>query len=163
ALSFYPVLEGLMAGSNALVAFPLLALVLVALRAGCEMRAGALLGVLCYRPQLAIAPRVVLAARRRWPGVAGAAPRGGGGGVGGGATLLAALCLGPRVVVDWLALGPLLSHMIFEKGMPTPIFSSIYALVLLPLGPERFALGMWVATAAAVALLLVTILAWRGP
>ncbi len=157
ALSFYPVLEGLMAGSNALLAFPLFALVLVALRAGHELRAGALLGVLCYRPQLAIAPLAVLAARRRWRVVAGAAL------VGGGATLLAAVCLGPRVLLDWLALGPLLSHMIFEKGMPTPIFSSIYALVLLPLGPERFALGMSVATLAAVALLVVTIRAWRGP
>src|SRR2546427_436926 len=66
SLSFYPVLEGLMAGSNSLFELPVFALILLSLRSGHEARAGALLGLQLYRPQLALVPLIVFAVKRRW-------------------------------------------------------------------------------------------------
>ena len=157
SLSFYPVLEALMAGSNSLLAVPIFALVLVALRAGREASAGALLGLLFFRPQLGIAPLLVFTAKRRWRVVVGAAAV--------GAVWVAAsvLFIGRRTLLDFLALGPLLSRMIFEPGMPTALFCSIYAFFLLPLGPEHFGLAMAMATVASVGLLALVLWVWRGP
>lgn len=157
SLSFYPVLEGLMAGSNSLLAVPIFALMLGALRAGRETSAGALLGLLFYRPQLALAPLVVFAAKRRWRLIAGAA------GVGAVWVVLGAFLVGRHTLLDFLALGPLLSRMMFEKGMPAALFCSIYALFLLPLGPSRFALGMAAGSLASLALVAIVLWVWRGP
>ena len=157
SLSFYPVLEGLMAGSNALLAVPIFALMLVALRTGREASAGALLGLLLYRPQLALAPLVVFAAKRRWRVVTGAAA------VGAAWAAATALLIGWRTLFDFLALGPLLGRMIFEPGMPSALFCSIYALFLLPLGPGRFDLAMAAGTAASLGLLGLVLWVWRGP
>src|SRR5207247_2496582 len=84
------------------------------------------------RPPLGLAPLGVFAAERRWRVVAGAAA------VGAAWAAATALLIGWRTLFDFLALGPLLSRMIFEPGMPSALFCSIYALFLLPLGPGRF-------------------------
>src|SRR5438094_683196 len=157
SLSFYPILEGLMAGSNSLLAVPIFALVLIALRAGREASAGALLGLLFYRPQLALAPVIVFAAKRRWRVIAGAAA------VGAGWAAASVLFVGWRTPRDFLALGPLLSRMIFEPGMPSALFCSIYAFFLLPLGPARFGLAMALGSVVSLGLLALVLWVWRGP
>ncbi len=157
SLSFYPILEGLMAGSNSLLAVPIFALVLVALRAGREASAGALLGLLFYRPQLALAPVVVFAAKGRWRVIAAAAA------VGAGWAAASVLFVGWRTPRDFLALGPLLSRMIFEPGMPSSLFCSIYAFFLLPLGPARFGLAMALGSVVSLGLLALVLWVWRGP
>src|SRR5207247_480510 len=73
SLSFYPVLEGLMAGNNSLWSLPIFALMYRALRVGNDATAGALLGLQLYRPQLAVVPWVVFAAKPRRRTLVGAA------------------------------------------------------------------------------------------
>src|SRR5436309_2829392 len=153
SLSFYPVLEGLMAGSNSLIELPIFALILLSLRSGHEVRAGALLGLQLYRPQLALVPLAVFAVKRRWRILSGFA------GVG-AVWMLLSLLVAPHALLDWLALGPLLSRMIFEKGMPSALFASVYALFLLPLGPEHFAIAVAAGTLVSLALLATLLRVW---
>jgi len=157
SLSFYPVLEGLMAGSNSLCSLPIFALMYRALRAGNDTTAGALLGLQLYRPQLAVAPLIVFAAKRRWRILAGTA------GVGAVWLLLSTLCIGRWAILDWLALGPALNRMIFEPGMPYALLSSVSALFLLPLGPQHLGAGMAAGALASVGLLAVLLTLWAGP
>jgi glycosyl transferase family 87 len=156
SLSFYPVLEGLIAGSNSFLSLPLFALMLRSLRAGREVPAGMLLGLQLYRPQLALAPLLVFAVKRRWRILAGFAAVG-------FAWMLLTLVVGPHALVDWLALAPQLSRMIFEPGMPSALFASVYALFLLPLGPEHFRLGMAAGTLVSLVLLGILLRLWAGP
>ena len=157
SLSFYPVLEGLMAGSNSLWSLPIFALMYRALRAGNDATAGALLGLQLYRPQLAVAPLIVFAAKRRWRTLAGTA------GVGAAWVLLSTLCIGRWAIFDWFALGPALNRMIFEPGMPYALLSSVSALFLLPLGPQHLGAGMAAGALASVGLLAVLLTLWGGP
>jgi len=157
SLSFYPVLEGLMAGSNSLWSLPIFALMYRALRAGNDATAGALLGLQLYRPQLAVAPLIVFAAKRRWRILAGTA------GVGVAWVLASTFCVGRWAILDWLSLGPTLNRMIFEPGMPYALLSSVSALFLLPLGPEHLDAGMAAGALASVALLAVLLTVWAGP
>jgi len=157
SLSFYPVLEGLMAGNDSLIALPIFALTYRALRAGNEATAGALLGLQFYRPQLAVAPLILFAAKGRWRILTAAAA------VGAGWGLLSALCVGPRALLDWLALAPELNRMIFEPGMPHALLSSVSALFLLPLGPQHLGAGMVAGTVASLGLLALLLRIWAGP
>jgi alpha-1,2-mannosyltransferase len=157
SLSFYPVLEGLMAGTNSLLSLLLFALMYRALRAGNDTTAGALLGLQLYRPQLAVAPLIVFAAKRRWRILAGAAW------LGAAWVLLSTLCVGRRAILDWLALGPALNRMIFEPGMPYALLSSVSALFLLPLGPQHLGAGMAAGALASIGLLAVLLKIWAGP
>ena len=157
SLSFYPVLEGLMAGSNSLWSLPIFALMYRSLRAGNDAAAGALLGLQLYRPQLAVAPLIVFAAKRRWRILAGTA------GVGAAWVLLTTLFIGQWAILDWLALGPALNRMIFEPGMPYALLSSVSALFLLPLGPGHVGAGMAAGALASLGLLAVLLKVWAGP
>jgi len=157
SLSFYPVLEGLMAGNDSLIALPIFALTYRALRAGNEATAGALLGLQFYRPQLAVAPLILFAAKGRWRILTAAAA------VGAAWGLLSALCVGPRALLDWLALAPELNRMIFEPGMPHALLSSVSALFLLPLGPQHLGAGMVAGTVASLGLLALLLRIWAGP
>src|SRR5207244_11191309 len=122
ALSFAPVLEGLAAGSNSIVSLPIFAAVLAALGTGRDATAGMLLGLQLFRPQLLLAPLVLLAWKRRWRALAGFV------------AVATVLCVASVVLVApgslraWLALVPLLSRMIFEPGVPTALFSSVHAI-----------------------------------
>ena len=66
SLSFFPVVEGLMAGSNQLVSVLLLTGVFLLLKRGHDVPAGTVLGLQLFKPQLAIAILVVLLVKRRW-------------------------------------------------------------------------------------------------
>src|SRR2546427_7749738 len=157
SLSFYPVLEGLMAGNNSLWSLPIFALMYRALRLGNDATAGALLGLQLYRPQLAVAPLIVFAAKRRWRFLAGTA------GAGAVWVLLSTLCMGRWAILDWLALGPALNRMIFEPGMPYALLSSVSALFLLRLAPQHLGAGMAAGALASVGLLAVLLTLWAGP
>jgi hypothetical protein len=157
ALSFTPILEGLAAGSNALLSLPIFAATFVAFRARRETLAGALLGLQLFRPQLLLAPLVLLAWKRRWRALAGFVAV---------ALMLAGLAVlfvDPHSLLAWLSLLPLLSRMMFEPGMPTPIFSSVHALFLLPLGERHLGLGLAAGMAAAVLILAALLALWSGP
>jgi hypothetical protein len=155
-LSFAPVLEGLAAGSNSIVSLPIFAGALSALAAGRDGTAGALLGLQLFRPQLLVAPLVLLAWKRRWRALAGFAA------VGAVLSASAVVFVEPRSLEKWFALIPLLSRIMFEPGMPTALLSSVYAIFLLPLGPAHFQLGAIAGTAAAVALLCVVLRLFSG-
>ncbi len=157
ALSFTPVLEGLAAGSNSIVSLPIFAATLVALRSEREILAGGLLGLQTFRPQLLLATLVLLAWKRRWRVIGGFAA------VASVLVALAVVFVARRSMLDWAELFPLLSRMMFEPGMPTPLFSSVHALFLLPLGPQHLALGLAAGSAAAATLLGLLLTLWAGP
>ena len=157
SLSFYPVLEGLMAGNNSLWSLPIFALMYRALRVGNDATAGALLGLQLYRPQLAVAPLVVFAAKRRWRILVGAAA------VGVVCVLLSVLCIGERTPVEWLVLAPTHNRLIFEPGMPSALLSMVSAIFLLPLGPEHLTAGMIAGVLASLGLLALLLAMWAGP
>src|SRR5712691_2013414 len=66
SFSFFPVIEGLMAGSNHMLSLLLLTAVFVSLKHGRDGTAGVFLGLQLFKPQLAIATLVVLIFKRRW-------------------------------------------------------------------------------------------------
>jgi hypothetical protein len=156
-LSFEPVLEGLAAGSNSIVSLPIFAGALSALAAGRDGTAGVLLGLQLFRPQLLLAPLVLLASKRRWRALACFVA------VGAVLSASAVVFVEPRSLIQWFALVPLLSRIMFEPGMPTALLSSVHALFLLPLGPGHYQLGVVAGTAAAIALLGVLLRLWSGP
>jgi hypothetical protein len=156
-LSFAPVIEGLSAGSNSIVSLPIFAGALSALAAGRDATAGALLGLQLFRPQLLLAPLVLLAWKRRWRALAGFVV------VGMVLCALAVVFVDAHSLAAWFALVPLLSRMIFEPGVPTALFSSVHAFFLLPLGPAHFELGLIAGTVAAIALLCALLRLWSGP
>ena len=157
SLSFYPVLEGLMAGNNSLWSLPIFALMYRALRSGNDATAGALLGLQFYRPQLAVAALVVFAAKRRWRILVGAAA------VGMVCMLLSVLCIGARTPLEWLVLAPTHNRLIFEPGMPYALLSMVSAIFLLPLGPEHLTAGMTAGVLASLGLLALLLAMWAGP
>jgi hypothetical protein len=157
ALSFYPIMEGLMAGNNSLVALPIFALTYRLLRGGRDGAAGMILGLQLYRPQLAIAPIVVLAAKRRWRALGGVAV------IGAGWIALSATLVGPRALVEWLNLGRQLGHIYFAPGMPYALLTSVSALFLIPLGPEHETAAMTMGALASLALLALLLRVWAGP
>src|SRR5437773_83426 len=71
SLSFFPVIEGMMAGSNQMVTFVLLTAVFLSLKRGHDGAAGVFLGLQLFKPQLAIATLVVLIFKRRWNALLG--------------------------------------------------------------------------------------------
>ncbi len=157
SLSFYPVLEALAAGTNALLSLVIFAAAYLALKRGRDTAAGAALALQLYRPQLLLAPLILLLYKRRWRAL---------GGFSGVALVLAGLAtalVDRGALVEWLRLMPLASRMFFEKGIPYPIFSSLYAVFLLPLGPEHFTLGMVAGTVASLAVLVTLLRSWSGP
>jgi len=156
-LSFTPVLEGLAAGSNSIVALPIFAAVLSAFAAGRDTTAGMLLGAQLFRPQLLMAPLVLLAWKRRWRALTGFAM------VGTVLCLLSVVFVGPQSLLAWVAVVRSLSRIMFEPGMPTALFSSVHAIFLLPLGPGHFEVGLMMGTAAAIALLCALLWFWAGP
>jgi hypothetical protein len=156
-LSFYPTLEGLMAGNNSLITVAILALVYRALRSGKDMTAGLLLGLQFYRPQLALAPLIVLGAKRRWAALGGAAV------MAAVWVVLTEVYIGRGVFLTWLALGPGLNRMIFEPGMPYALLSSVSALFLLPLGPQHLAFCLAAGAVVSAGLIALLLAFWRGP
>ena len=157
SLSSYPVLEGLMAGNNSLWSLPIFALMYRALRSGNDATAGALLGLQLYRPQLAVAPLIVFAAKRRWRILAGAAA------VGAVSVLLSVLCIGERTTLEWFVIAPTHNRLIFEPGMPYALLSMVSALFLLPLGPDHLTAGMTAGTVVSLGLLALVLMMWAGP
>jgi glycosyl transferase family 87 len=157
AFSFLPVIEGAEAGNNAIVSLLVFSVILASLRSGHDGLGGAALALQLSRPQLVAVPLVVLLAKRRWRAVAGFAA---------GAAVLAGLSIvfvAPGSLLAWARLTPALSRMIFEPGMPFAIFSSVYALFQLPLGPEHFSLGTAAGTVLSLALVGGLLWFWSGP
>ena len=157
SLSFYPVLEGLMAGNNSLWSLPIFALMYRALRAGNDTQAGALLGLQLYRPQLAVVPVIVFAMKRRWRVLGGAAV------VAAISLLLSAVCIGPRTPLEWLVLAPTHNQLIFQPGMPKALLSMVSAVFLLPLGPGHLTAGLAAGALVSVALVGLLLGMWAGP
>lgn len=157
SLSFYPVLEGLMAGNNSLWSVPIFALMYRALRAGRDFEAGAWLGLQLYRPQLVVVPALVFAAKRRWRLLGGTVLLG-------VASLVASvLCIGPRTPLEWLVLAPTHNRLIFEPGMPKALLAMVSSIFLLPLGPAHLTAGLAAGAVVSVVLVALLLAMWAGP
>lgn len=156
ALSFFPVLEGLMAGNSSAVSLFLFTLIFLALKRRQDGLAGALLGFELIKPQLVPALLVVLIWKRRWRAVLGF------GAVAAGWGILSVAFVDWQSPIAFLHTLPLLTRPAFVPGFPTELPSSIYALLLVPLGPARFGIAMTLGSVAAASLVVALLRAWSG-
>jgi len=92
SLSFFPVLEGLMAGNFSAISLLIFTGVFLALKKDYDFLAGLLLGIQLIKPQLVLALIVILAYKRRWRALLGV-----------GTVAIAWLGLAPRTCVGWAA------------------------------------------------------------
>ena len=156
SLSFYPVLENLTGGNNALFSLLVFTLIYLALKRERDGLAGALLAVELLKPQLAIALLVVLIWKRRWRAVVGF------GGVSALWAILSVWLVAPESLLSYLGTLPTLSRLAFVGGYPFALFSSVYAIFQIPLGPSGFAAATLLGSACAIALVGFLLVAWRG-
>ncbi len=117
--------------------------------------AGAALGLLAFKPQLAVLVPLLLVASGRWRSLAGGALSAG------GFVLVATAAFGVESWRAFLAFLPQVSHNLAAGALPLFKDPSLYAGLRLLGAPHAAALGANLALAAAAAGL--TVLAWRRP
>jgi len=156
SFSFFPVIEGLMAGSNQMVSLCLLTAVFLSLKRGRDGTAGVLLGVQLFKPQLAIATLAVLLFKRRWKAVIAC------GVVAILWALVATFVVSRTSLVDYVRVVPALSRLAFAEGFPYYLQSSLYALFMIPMGPSHAGLSTVLGTIASLVVIGLLLREWSG-
>jgi Glycosyltransferase family 87 len=157
SLSFFPVIEGLMAGSNQMLSLLIFTGMFLSLKHGNDAQAGVFLGTLLFKPQLAIASLVVLVFKRRWKALLGFGP------VAAIWLLSSTLFVTSRSVSNYVEVIPDLTRLSFADGFPYYLQGSLYALFMIPLGPHLMKLSTTLATLASLAVLGLLLRMWAGP
>jgi hypothetical protein len=151
--SFFPVLECLFDGQNAIVTLFLFALAYVELRRQQDAPAGIALGLALYKPQLVLTLALLLAVGRRWRALGGLA-------VAGAACVAASWAIvGPAGFGDYLAVSQTMPGWVYLPGWRTwnmHSLNSFFALLVAdpPLARALTAVG-------SLAVLGATIVAWQ--
>jgi len=156
-LAFPPVFAAVSFGQNATLSLVLLAATYVLLARGRDASAGAVLGLLLYKPQLVAVVAAALLLDRRWRAVGGCALA--------AAVLGAAtLSLSPAAALAYVHLGPTLVTMTARHGFPTWNMHSLpaFLLLLLPSHPQAARLLGAAASLAVLAWMRRTQPAWTG-
>jgi hypothetical protein len=157
SLSFFPVIEGLMAGSNQMLSLLLLTAVFLSLKHGYDGPAGLFLGLLSFKPQLVVTTLVVLVFKFRWKAL-----------VGFGVVALiwllsSAFLVGGQSLIHYVKIMPDLTRLSFAEGFPYYLQGSLYALFMIPLGPDLMTLSMTLAVLSSLAVIGVLLRMWTGP
>lgn len=160
SILFYPTLDWFLYGQNTALTLLLYALFFVLLRRGRDLEAGAALGLLLYKPQLAVAPALALLVGRRWRALLGGA-------LTSGLWLAAGFVISPEAIQDYLRLSPRLLELELSLdvvGSKLWAVHSLYAFAVMLVGgfwPQGAdLLGPLLTTAGAIAVCVVW---WRTP
>jgi glycosyl transferase family 87 len=157
SLSFFPVVEGMMAGSNQMVSLLLLTVAFLLLKRERDFEAGVVLGLQLFKPQLAIATLAVLLVKGRWKALSGVALV---------ATIwiaVSVLFVSPRSPIDFLDAVPALARLTYADGFPSFLLSSVYALFSIPLGSGLMTVSNTLGAIASLAVIGLLLRMWRGP
>ena len=130
---FYPTLAWFLYAQNTALTLLLYTLTLVWLRQGRDFAAGAALGLLLYKPQLAIALGVMLAVKWRWRALLG-------GGLSAGLWLAVGFALSPTAMGEYARVSSGLLNLLVSSGGPDSkawAVNTFYAFAVLLLG------GLW--------------------
>jgi len=152
---FYPTLAWFLYGQNSALTLLLYSLTFVLLRRGRDLAAGAALGLLLYKPQLAIALGVVLLVKWRWRALIGGALTAGlGTGIG--------YAINPAATSEFIRITPVVAELVRSyEGYNQWALHSLYEFPILLLD------GFWRTGASILAVLLtaggllVLIVWWR--
>ncbi|MEY4510570.1 MAG: hypothetical protein RLZZ450_2692 [Pseudomonadota bacterium] len=155
SLAFYPTLAWFVYGQNSAFTLLLSCAFVLALRRGYDTCAGLALGLLLFKPQLALGPVLVLVTQRRGRALSGVA-------IGASVWLLIGLLGAPHAMRDYLFVAPQLFSFIGGSGYPVWGLESLYGFGLLLVGELDAHLGMWLGYALTAAGALVLVLCWRG-
>ena len=153
---FYPTIAWILANQNSAFTFLLYAVTYVQLRRRQDLPAGATLGLLLYKPQLAVTLVFMLAFKRRFKAVAGFLLT---------AALLIALgwALSPTAMSEYFRILPQIAELPFLPGYPVEKMHNLYGFSLLLLAnvSSRRAVEL---TAAALMIggLLMVAMWWRS-
>jgi hypothetical protein len=157
SLSFFPVGEGLMAGSNMIVSLLLFTGVFLSLKHGQDATAGVFLGLQLFKPQLAVATLAVLLVKRRWSALLSFAF------VAAIWVALSVVFVSHQSVVGYVYSVPRLIQLNFTEGFPNWFQSSLYAAFMIPLGPQWTWLSTALGSVASVGVLAALVRLWSGP
>jgi hypothetical protein len=157
SLSFFPVIEGLMAGSNQLISLLLLTGVFVSLKRGRDGLAGVLLGVQLFKPQLAVATLAVLVYKRRWRSLCYC------GAVALTWVALATMFVARGSVAQYLEVIPALARLPLADGFPYYLLTSLHSLFIIPFGSRFWGWSNAIGTVASVAAVIALLRVWAGP
>jgi hypothetical protein len=157
SLSFFPVGEGLMAGSNMMVSLFLFTAVFLSLKHRRDTAAGVFLGLQLFKPQLVIATVAVLLLKRRWNALVSFAS------VGLIWSTASIVLVSPRSLIGYLHAIPSLVQMNFAEGFPNWFQSSLYGFFLIPLGAQSTWLSTLLGSLASGGVLLALLRVWAGP
>jgi hypothetical protein len=156
SLSFFPVLEGLIAGNTSSVSLLLLTLMFLALKAGRDVEAGGLLGIQLIKPQLVVVLLVVLIYKRQWRALLGFA------GVAAIWAVASILLIDPRSLQTYVTLLPQLTNLAFVSGFPYHLLTSVFAFFLVPLGPDHAAIATVAGVLVSIGILCFVLRSWSG-
>jgi hypothetical protein len=153
AASFFPVLECLVDGQNAIVSLFLFAVVYIALRRDRDVLAGVALGFALYKPQLVLTVALLVLVGRRWRAVLAL--------LGTGLALLAIsfAIVGTAGLHDYLRLSLTMPGWVYIPGWRTWNMHSLNSFFVL-LVPVPW-LARLLTAAASIAVLLPAIAVWR--
>ncbi len=156
AVLFAPLLENLTSNQKATVLLFLFAATYVLLRRGRSFAAGAVFGLLAFKPQLAILIGVAMVWKRQWRFVAGAA-----------ATVLAlvliSLAMGIDACRDYLAFSTSTADYLLTAGYDLAKAHCWYGFFHLAIGGASDATIRWASLAAVAATVGVVVRLMSGP
>jgi hypothetical protein len=154
ALAFYPTLAWFVYGQNSVFTLALLCAFVLALRRGHDGWAGVALGLLLYKPQLALGPVLVLLVQSRGRALVGVL-------VGAGAWLLVGVLGAPQAMRDYLSVAPRLFAFIAGGDYPVWGLESLYGFGVQLIGDVDAQLGSWLGYTLTAAGALVLMVSWR--
>jgi hypothetical protein len=121
---FFPTIVWFLANQNSTFSFLIYAVFYIQLRKGREMIAGAVLGCLIYKPQLALAPVFLLLLKSRWRALIGWF-------LVSLAVIAAGFLLSPETMLQYLSIAPELAQLPFTTGYPTAKMHNFYGFSVL--------------------------------
>lgn len=155
ALLFYPTIMSFLFGQNSVFTLLLLTLWLTLLRRGRDLLAGIALGLLLFKPQLALGPVLIMVAQARIRVLLGAL-------LGASAWLTLGLLHVPGAMNSYSQLAPQLFQLIGSRGYPAWGLESLYGFAVLLLVDVDLAWGRAFGYMLTAVGALCIVLGWRG-
>lgn len=150
---FYPTIAWLLANQNSSFTFLIYTITFVQLRRGRDLAAGISLGLLLYKPQLALTPLFILLIKGRMKALVGFA-------LAGSALIALGFMLCPRAMLDYIRVLPQIAELPFMTGYPVEKMHNFYGFSVLLLGRLFTARVVELIALSVTAAALLAVVAW---